>query len=115
MKEAKQVFSAILFKKGIKGIAINIDKVEENPQIKLNLVIDELIVFEKHLSQTNTGECSFMMEKEIIPISKIEICVVVEKGIVYFPVSAIGTGMGFHKKSNKFVPTNHLPLGIIVS
>ncbi len=115
MKEAKQVFSAIIFKKGIKGIAINIDKVEENPQIKLNLVIDEVIVFEKHLSPPNTGECTFMMEKEIIPISKIEICVAVEKGIIYLPISAIGTGMGFHKKSDGFVPTNHLPLGIIFS
>jgi hypothetical protein len=114
-KEAKQVFSSILFRRGINGIAINIEKIEEKTQIKLNLVIDEVIVFEKYLSPPTTGKCTFMLEKEIIPISKIEICVVVEKGMIHLPISAIGTGMGFHKSNDEFVPTNHLPLGIIIS
>ncbi len=115
MKEAKQIFSAILFEKGINGIAININKIEEKPQIKLSLVIDEVIAFEQYLSPPNIGECTFMMEKEIIPKTKIEICVVVKEGIIHLPISAIGTGMGFHKMSDEFVPTNHLPLGIIIS
>ena len=51
----------------------------------------------------------------IIPKSKIEVILQVLKGSIEINISSIGTGMGFHKVQDEFVPTNHFALGIIVT
>lgn len=114
IKEVKQVFSAILFKNGINGVAIKINEIKKEPRIKISLFVDDRISKNEDFSPQNSGEYSFMTNEVFVPKTKIEVLVKVDEGMIFLPISAIGTGMGFHKINDNFVPTNHLPLGLII-
>ncbi len=114
IKEAKQLFSALLFKEGISGICVVITKLSDKPLIELELVVDEEIISSYELSPTQKGEFPFELEEKIIPVTKIEVKIKVLEGLVSLPISAIGNGMGFQLVDNEFVPTNHLGLGLII-
>ncbi|MHA1346230.1 MAG: hypothetical protein ACTSVO_04415 [Candidatus Heimdallarchaeaceae archaeon] len=114
IKEVKQVFSALLFKEGVKGVCIQIEQIEEHPKAIVQLVIDNTTVLTAHFSPTKPKEFYFEMENIMIPELKIEVVFKVEQGSISLPMSAIGNGMGFQKKDDDFVPMNHLGLGLII-
>lgn len=112
--EIKQVFSALLFREGVKGVCIKIEEVAESTQICVQLQVDENIVLTSHFSAKETGEYDFTMEEIVIPKVKIEVLLTLESGDLVIPISAIGNGMGFQKIKGEFSPTNHFGLGLII-
>lgn len=114
IKEAKQVFSALLFRDGVRGVCTQIESIEGHPKVTIQLVIDDTVVLTTHFSPTESKEFYYEMEETINPKTKIEVVFKVEQGSVSLPVSAIGNGMGFQKIDDDFVPMNHLGLGLIV-
>ena len=114
IKEVKQIFSALIFKNGISGITIKISEIKKEPRITISLSVDDEIIKSLDFSPDSSGEFSFEMEEKIIPKTKIEVAIRIDEGVIFLPISTIGTGMGYHKINDDFVPTNHLPLGLIV-
>ncbi len=114
IKEAKQLFSAILFSSGIVGSCVRINKISGSPKVDLILVIDDEIILTKSFSPKKEGDYRIEMKELFKPKTKIEVLIKVEDGIIYLPISAIGTGMGYQKTDNEFLPTNHFGLGIII-
>ncbi len=111
----KQLFSAILFKTGIKGICVNLGGISQKPVVKLDLVIDSESIYETSFSPKRARKYSFELDEIIFPKTKIEVVMSVSNGSVEVAISPIGTGMGFQKQDDEFVPTNHFPLGVIIS
>ena len=114
IKEAKQVFSALLFKEGISGMCVVFTKSSEKPMVVLELIVDERTLSSIDFSPTGEGEFSFELDEKVIPQTKIEIKIRVIEGLVSLPISAIGNGMGYQLVDKEFVPTNHLGLGLII-
>ncbi len=114
IKEAKQVFSALLFKAGVKGVIVYIADFTENVKVKMQLMVDSKEVFEIHFSPEKTGEHLFEADSVFYPKIKIEVVFAVKNGRVNLPLSSIGSGMGFQKLEDQFVPTNHLGLGLVI-
>ncbi len=114
VKEAKQVFSALLFKAGIKGVIVYIADFTENVKVKVQLVVDSKEALEIHFSPEKTGEHLFEADSIFYPKIQIEVIIVVKNGRVNLPLSSIGSGMGFQKLEDQFVPTNHLGLGLVI-
>ena len=114
VQAVKQVFSALLFKAGIKGICTRIPQFEDNTSVIIKLYIDSIKVFKEEFSPQGTIDYYFELPDVIYPKSKIEVVLEVKRGFVTLPVSSIGTGMGFQKTDDKFQPTNHLPIGLIL-
>lgn len=113
VKEAKQVFSALLFRAGIQGVSINIAEYTENTKVKIQLIIDSEEAFEIHFNPDKTGDHLFEADSIFYPKIEIEIVISVKDGNISLPLSSIGSGMGFQKQENQFVPTNHLGVGLI--
>ena len=114
ISEIKQMYSALLFKTGVLGFSAKLEKISHNTLVKLVLVIDSQLVFETTISPESAGEFSFKLNESIIPKTKIEVGLLVLEGLLEISISSIGTGMGFQKIDDEFVPTNHLALGVIV-
>lgn len=114
IKEVKQVFSALLFRDGVKGVCIQIERIEGHPKAIIQLLIDDTVALTTHFSPTESKEFYYEMEETIDPKIKIEVVFKVEQGSISLPVSAIGNGMGFQKIADDFVPMNHLGLGLII-
>ena len=114
VKEVKQVFSALLFKEGVKGVCVQIERIEGPSKAIIQLLIDDKIVLTNHFSPTESKEFHFEMKETINPKIKIEVVFKVEQGSISLPVSSIGNGMGFQKIADDFVPMNHLGLGLII-
>lgn len=114
LKEVKQLFSALLFQTGIKGICVNIAKVQKNTSARISLHIDSEKVFEEDFFPEIAQEYFFKLWEEKKADIKIEIVFQIIKGSVELPTSAIGIGMGFLKTGKEFLPTNHLALGLIL-
>ena len=114
IKEAKQIFSALLFKAGISGVCVVFTKITRNPLVVLELIIDDNLISSFDFSPTREGEYSFELVEQVIPQSKIEVKIKVLEGQVNLPLSAIGNGMGYQLVDREFVPTNHLGLGLII-
>ncbi|MCE7742054.1 MAG: hypothetical protein GOP50_06315 [Candidatus Heimdallarchaeota archaeon] len=110
----KQLFSALLFKNGIKGICAKIATSESNSLIQIELHIDSEKVFEEVISPNEKQEYFFELDEVIVPEIKIEVILQVKNGSVQLPLSSIGTGMGFQKTTGDYQPTNHLALGLII-
>ena len=108
------MYSALLFKTGVLGFSAKLEKISHNTLVKLVLVIDSQLVFETTISPESAGEFSFKLNELIIPKTKIEVGLLVLGGLLEISISSIGTGMGFQKIDDEFVPTNHLALGVIV-
>ena len=114
VKEVKQVFSALLFRVGVKGVCVQIERIEGHSKVIIQLLIDDNVVLTTHFSPTESKEFCYEIEETIIPRTKIEVVFKVEQGSISLPVSAIGNGMGFQKIAGDFVPMNHLGLGLII-
>lgn len=114
ISEVKQIFSALLFKSGIKGVIVQIESILESGEATIQLVIDNECCFSKNLSLRKPGEHMFEMEDVIIPQTKIEIILAVTHGYIELPTSSIGNGMGFQKINDTYQPTKHLGLGLII-
>ncbi len=114
ISEIKQMFSALLFKTGVKGFAVKLEEISPLSQVKLALVIDSQPISETTISPEKAGEFSFDLDELVIPKTKIEVVLIVLKGFIEVSISSIGTGMGFQKVDNEFVPTNHLALGVVI-
>lgn len=114
IKEAKQVFSALLFRAGIKGVIVYIADFTENVKVKMLLMVDSKKVLEIHFNPETKGEHLFEADSIFYPKIKIEVVIAVKNGRVNLPLSSIGSGMGFQKLEDQFVPTNHLGLGLII-
>ncbi len=112
--EAKQVFSALLFKEGIKGLVIRIESILEETEAILQLIIDGEICLSENLLPAEPGDFTFEMKEVMFPETKIEAVVKIIKGCIQLPTSSIGNGMGFQKKDDNFQPTKHLGLGLII-
>ena len=112
--EVKQVFSALLFKEGISGIVIRVDEVEDQTQVIAHLVVDDESILSESFYPKEAGDFSFKTENLVRPITKIEAGIEIIKGSLRLPTSVIGNGMGFQKVDEKFQPTNHLCLGLII-
>ncbi len=110
----KQIFSALLFKTGIKGVCAKIDSFKVNTSVNIELDIDSAKIFEENFFPNKAKIYYFELPKTILPKSKIEVLLNVENGYVTLPLSAIGTGMGFQKIDQDFQPTNHLALGLLI-
>ena len=115
VKEVKQLFSALLFKSGIKGISAVILGITGSPQITMSLEIDSKQVFVKNFSPIEAEEFYFNSNRIFYPETKIEIFMKVENGTVFIPISSIGNGMGYQKSKEEFQPTKHFALGLIIS
>ena len=113
ISEIKQMYSALLFKTGVLGFSVKLEEIAHKPLVKLVLVIDSQLVFETTISPDSAGEFSFNLDELVIPKIKIEVGLLVLKGLLEISISSIGTGMGFQKIDDEFVPTNHLALGVI--
>ncbi|MCE7739158.1 MAG: hypothetical protein KAU62_18210 [Candidatus Heimdallarchaeota archaeon] len=114
VNEIKQLFSAILFKTGIKGICVNLEGISKKPVVKLSLVIDSESIYETSFSPERAREYSYELDETVFPKTKIEVVMSVSNGSVEVAISPIGIGMGFQKQDGEFVPTNHLALGVII-
>ncbi len=114
ISEVKQVFSALLFNEGIKGIIIRIESIQEQTEVVMKLIIDDEVVISENLFPSESGDFSFEAEEILLPKTKIEVAVEIIKGCIQLPISAIGNGMGFQKKDGLYQPTNHLGLGLIL-
>ena len=114
IKEAKQIFSALLFKDGITGMCAVISRSTEESVVVLELIIDDEVVTSVDFSPVKEGEFYFELEEKVIPQIKIEVKIKVLEGMVSLPKSAIGNGMGYQLVDKEFVPTNHLGLGLII-
>lgn len=114
ISEVKQVFSALLFKEGIKGIIIRIESIQEQTEAVMKLIIDGEAVISEHLITTEPGDFTFKTKDAVLPKTKIEVALEIIKGCIQLPISAIGNGMGFQKKDGSYQPTNHLGLGLII-
>ncbi|MHA1200932.1 MAG: hypothetical protein ACTSQ4_00225 [Candidatus Heimdallarchaeaceae archaeon] len=114
IEEVKQVFSALLFRDGVKGVCVQIEKIEGHPKAIIQLFIDDTVVLTTNFSPTESKDFCYEIEETINPKIKIEVVFKVEQGSISLPVSAIGSGMGFQKINNDFVPMNHLGLGLII-
>ena len=114
VKEVKQVFSALLFKEGVKGVCVQIDRIEGHSKTIIQLLIDDNVVLTNHFSPTESKEFHYEMKETITPKIKIEVVFKVEQGSISLPVSSIGNGMGFQKIADDFIPMNHLGLGLII-
>ena len=112
--EAKQVFSALIFRQGIKGICIQIDSLEDNPEVTLDLIVDDIKILTSTFSPAIPKKYRFEIEEINYPKLKIEVIISINQGSISLPISAVGNGMGFQKIENKFVPTKHFGLGLIV-
>ncbi len=112
--EVKQVFSALLFKSGIKGLIVRIESIIETGEAVVQLAIDDEQCLSKALSLKEPGEYSFEMKDVKIPHTKIEVILEVTKGCIELPTSSIGNGMGFQKRNDTYQPTKHLGLGLII-
>ncbi|MHA1953172.1 MAG: hypothetical protein ACXAAM_03295 [Candidatus Heimdallarchaeaceae archaeon] len=112
--EVKQVFSALLFKKGINGIVIRIESVQEQTEAVMKLIIDDEVVISENLIPKESGDFTFEARETLLPKTKIEVVVEIIRGCIQLPISAIGNGMGFQKKDGSYQPTNHLGLGLIL-
>lgn len=110
----KQVFAALLFKTGIKGICTKIDSFKANTSVNIELDIDSVKVFEEKFYPNRAKIYYFELPEVIKPKLKIEVLLNVENGYVTLPLSSIGTGMGFQKTDQDFQPTNHLALGLLI-
>jgi len=114
IKEVKQVFSALLFREGVKGACVQINRIEGHPKAIIQLLIDDTAVLTTHFSPTESKEYYYEIEETTHPKIKIEVVFKVKQGSISLPVSAIGNGMGFQKIDDDFVPMNHLGLGLII-
>lgn len=114
VKEVKQVFSALLFREGVKGVCVQIERIERLPKAIIQLLIDDNVVLTTHFSPTEAKEFRYEMKETVNPKIKIEVVFKVEQGSISLPVSSIGIGMGFQKIARDFVPMNHLGLGLII-
>jgi hypothetical protein len=114
VKEIKQMFSALIFKNGLKGFSVNFEAIHHLPVIKFSLIIDSIAVDVITFSPERSGEFTFILDEIVYPKSKIEVSMEVLKGSVEISTSSIGTGMGFQKIDDAFVPTYHFALGLIV-
>ena len=56
----------------------------------------------------------FELDKKEYAEKKIEIILSVEEGEIVIPCSDVGVGMGFFYTGEKYIPTQHLALGLIV-
>ncbi len=112
--EVKQVFSALLFKEGVKGVVVQIEQIGSNPKAIIQLVIDDNVVLTTHFSPREAKEFCYEIDETVYPKIKIEVVFKVEQGTISLPVSAIGNGMGFQKIADDYVPMNHLGLGLII-
>jgi len=110
----KQLFSALLFKNGIKGISIEIVSYTDNAAVNISLIIDSAKVFDEDFSPKESKRYDFLLSEIVFPSSKIEVELTVKEGSVTLPISSIGVGMGFQKQSDKYLPTNHIALGLIL-
>jgi len=110
----KQLFSALLFQKGVSGIILNIGEYRGTPTLKISAHIDERMILQKSLSAPLENEYYFEFSNIIYPKNKLEIFIEVQGGTVDFPTSSIGNGMGFIQKDNRFVPTTHFPVGFVL-
>lgn len=115
VNEIKQLFSALLFKTGIKGICVILEGISQKPVVKLSLVVDSESIYETSFSPARAREFSFELDETVFPKTKIEIVMSVSVGSVEVAISPIGIGMGFQKQNDEFVPTNHLALGVVIS
>ncbi len=114
VQEVKQLFSALLFQTGIKGVCVNIAAFHENTTARISLYIDSEKVFETDFSPEEAREYIFELENKVHPVLKIEVALQVIEGLVEVPLSSIGIGMGFQRTNEDFLPTNHLALGLIL-
>ncbi|MBY9000792.1 MAG: hypothetical protein KGD64_07765 [Candidatus Heimdallarchaeota archaeon] len=114
IKVIKQVFSALLFRDGVKGVCVQIEDSMDSARVKIQLIIDDDVILTSYFSPTEKKEYDFTMEKIVIPKVKIEVLFVIESGTVILSVSAIGSGMGFQQIGGEYTPTNHFSLGLII-
>ncbi len=114
INDVKQVFSALLFKEGVKGVVVKIEEITGQPKANIQLVIDDTIVLTVDFSPKEAKEYCYEMEETVNPKIKIEVIFKVEQGTISLPVSAVGNGMGFQKTADDFLPMNHLGLGLII-
>ena len=114
INEVKQVFSALLFKEGVKGVVVLIERIGGHPKVIIQLVIDDSVVLTTHFSPKEAKEFCYEIKETVNPKIKIEVVFKVEQGTISLPVSAIGNGMGFQKIAEDYVPMNHLGLGLII-
>jgi len=112
IKAVKQLFSALLFKSGIKAISTEIASVQENTTARISLYIDDKKVHEYDFSPEEAKFYSFGLEEIVYPKSKIEVVLEVITGLLEIPISSIGIGMGFQRTDQEYLPTNHLALGL---
>jgi len=113
--KVKQIFSALLFREGIKGMSIRIESFEKETEAVLELIIDDETILSSEFSPSETGDLIFEIPDKIIPQTKIEIIAKVTKGALVLPISSIGNGMGFHMRDDSYIPTTHLGLGILLA
>jgi hypothetical protein len=112
--EVKQVFSALLFKEGIKGIIIRLESIHKQTEVRMKLIIDDEVCISENLITKIPGDFTLETKETLLPKTKIEVAVEVITGCIQLPISAIGNGMGFQKVDGSFQPTNHLGLGLII-
>ena len=86
----------------------------ENVKVKMQLMVDSKEVLEIHFSPEKKGEHLFEADSIFYPKIQIEVIIEVKYGRVNLPLSSIGSGMGFQKIDDQFVPTNHLGLGLVI-
>ena len=114
VKEVKQVFSALLFREGVKGVCAQIKRIEGNPNAIIQLLIDDTVVLTTNFSPAESKEIHYELKEKVIPKIKIEVVFKVEQGSISLPVSAIGNGMGFQKIAGDYVTLNDLCVGLII-
>lgn len=114
INDVKQVFSALLFKEGVKGVVVKIEKIVDQPKANIQLVIDDNIVLTVDFSPKEAKVFCYEIDETVNPKTKIEVVFKVEQGTISLPVSAVGNGMGFQKIDGDFLPMNHLGLGLII-
>ncbi|MHA1258842.1 MAG: hypothetical protein ACTSSG_02125 [Candidatus Heimdallarchaeaceae archaeon] len=114
IKEIKQTFSSLLFPKGVQGVAIVLKEILNSPVLTLSLVIDEKEVFSTSFSPSSATFFFFQTKKRYFAQSKIEVFLSSQEGSVSIPTSSIGTGMGFLKREDDFIATQHFALGLLI-
>lgn len=110
----KQIFSAIIFKKGVMGLVVSLEQNTGNPTINIQVKIDEELKFRTSLQAPLEKEYVLDFKQVYYPKAKLEIILEVKNGTVKLQTSAIGNGMGFIKKENKFIPSTHFPVGFVI-
>lgn len=116
--QVKQVFAGVLFKKGIRGCAFRVtfhEIKQEFVESSIKLVIDNKIIQEKTIQITeNKHEYHILLPAVKNVEQKVSVTLTVLEGTLCLPKSSLGTGMGFVKQGETFVPSGNFAFGIIL-